>query len=98
MKKPQINEASSLADRREMQYICACSGHGQILTLLNTSVQEPVRCTVSLCGQSGPAHQIKPPERNNNNYHRLDRRENEFYDAVRGVDRQPGGKRCSIIR
>ena len=40
MKKPPIKEASSLASRGDMQYICSCSHHGQILSLHNTSVQE----------------------------------------------------------
>ena len=40
MKKPQINEASSLASLGDMQYICRCSGYGSILSLHNTSVQE----------------------------------------------------------
>ena len=32
MKKPQINEASSLAVLGEMQYSCSCLHHGPILT------------------------------------------------------------------
>ena len=70
MKKPQINEASSLASLGDMQYICRCSGYGSILSLLNTSVQEPARYAVSLCGKCEPAYQMKSPKSlngNNNN-------------------------------
>ena len=46
MKKPQINEASSLADRREMQYICQCLSDCQyylILILHSQASRTPLR-------------------------------------------------------
>ena len=65
--------------------------------LILPSSTTAVRCTVSLCGRLCQPIKIAN-ERNNNNYHRLDRRENEFYDAVRGVGRYSGEERRSIIR
>ena len=56
-----------VASMKKMQYICGCLDHGQILSLLNTSVQEPARYAVSLCGKCEPAYQIKSPKFLNGN-------------------------------
>ena len=50
-----------------MPYLCRCSGYGSILSLHNTSVQEPARYAVSLCGKCEPAYQIKSPKFLNGN-------------------------------
>jgi len=53
MKKPQINEASSLADRGEMQYICQCSDDYQYYPFFIFHSQEPEVCPrTDSCGCS----------------------------------------------
>ena len=84
--------------KKFVQYRHCSDVYGQYYPFLILHSQEPVRCTVSLWGPCCASPSKKRLKRNNNNYHRLDRRENEFYDAVRGVGRQSGDKRRSIIR